>query len=278
MVIKMQENILICPKCGHRLDKIGNSFICENRHTYDIAASGYVNMNTKPVPSGDSADMVQARSRFLDSGYYSPFAEAIERTVKKYPCQTLVDAGCGEGYYSAMLAKNNAELGVFGFDLSKSAVNKAAKRVGKGCVNALFFVCGIFELPIADNSIDTVINLFAPCADKEFARILKPGGHLIMGVAGEDHLLGLKSALYESLYLNTPEKVSTPEGFSLVSKEKIKYSAKITGKETIADLFTMTPYYWKTSKRDAAKLDELDELETTLDFDIIVFERSASLI
>ncbi len=272
----MLENILICPKCRQALSKEGNSFICNSRHTYDIAASGYVNMNTKPTPSGDSVEMVKARSNFLDAGYYEPFLSAVKRTVLSFSPHTIVDAGCGEGYYSAAIANENKDLNVYGFDLSKSAINKAAKRVSNKNGNALFMVCGIFDLPLKDNSVDVVLSMFAPLAENEFARILKPGGRIIMCVAGKDHLLGLKNALYDDVYLNQPEKVSAPDGFSEVSREKVRYSVKIKGNKAILDLFTMTPYYWKTSESDAAKLESLDELETTLDFDIIVFERSDS--
>lgn len=266
------ENILICPKCKKALGTIGKSLVCENRHTYDISKSGYVNLNLKPVDSGDSLEMVRARSRFLDSGYYFNFAEAITSVIADVSHSVIVDAGCGEGYYSEIISRKFPESDIYGFDLSKSAVEKAAKRT-KG-LSDFFSVCSIFDLPLCPSSADVVINLFAPCADKEFARVLKPGGHLIMGVAGEDHLLGLKSAIYENVYLNTPEKVIAPEGFREKSRHKVKYNAHICGTDTVKDLFAMTPYYWKTSKSDADKLSNITELDTLLDFDIVVFERT----
>ena len=267
-------DILVCPKCGQAISKTAGSLVCKNKHTYDIASSGYVNFNTKSASSGDSPDMVRARSRFLDGGYYSDFLNALKTTITSLSPHTVVDAGCGEGYYSAAIA-DTLDVTLLGFDLSKSAVNKAAKRTSKHKENTLFAVCSIFDLPIKDNSIDIVMSLFAPLAGEEFTRIIKPGGHIVMGVAGKDHLLGLKKAIYDDVYKNSPEKVIAHNGFFEVSRKNIKYTAKIKGKEDIKALFAMTPYYWKTSESDAAKLDYIEELETLLDFDIIVFERRA---
>ncbi len=279
----MKEKILICPKCANALQMSNGCFMCSQRHTYDIASSGYVNLNTKLTVSGDSPEMVRARSRFLDAGYYDPFADALINQIRKTGAKIIIDAGCGEGYYSNMIADKIEDAIVFGFDLSKSAVNKAAKRAHaqakantkteQESERTSFFVCSIFDLPIKDESADAVINLFAPCASEEFYRVLKPGGHLFMGVAGKDHLLGLKDALYDEVYLNRPEKISAPEGFSKILRENIRYEVCVDSTQSICDLFSMTPYYWKTSEKDASKLCQLKCLCTVLDFDIIVFER-----
>ena len=255
------------------LKKEGGSLICKSRHTYDCAASGYVNLNTKLTLSGDSPEMVNARSRFLDLGYYDVFARALIRTLDDFKPQTVIDAGCGEGYYSNMIARKLAYTALYGFDLSKSAVNKASKRAKASGTDASFFVCGIFDLPIKDNSTDAVVSLFAPLAYEEFQRVLKPGGRLVIGAAGKEHLYGLKHALYSEVYENNPEKVVCPGGFREISRENVKYDVIITEKEAISDLFSMTPYYWKTSEAAASRLLTLDRLDTPLDFDIIVFER-----
>ena len=270
----MNDKILACPKCGQALERVNNSLICESRHTYDFSASGYVNFNLKQNVSGDSPDMVHARSRFLDSGYYEAFADEINRILTGLSVKTVVDAGCGEGYYSSLFAKLDKKRFVYGFDLSKTAVNKAAKRVLNKTENALFMVSSIFELPIKSRAVDSVVSIFAPVAWDEFARIIKPGGHLVVCAAGKDHLLGLKKALYEDVYLNTPEKFVPGEKFVEITRQNLKYTVKISDNQGICDLFAMTPYYWKTSKDDTAKLKELNELETELDFDIFVFERS----
>lgn len=255
------------------MSRVGGSLACENKHTFDFAKSGYVNLNVKGGGAGDSKEMVRARSSFLDGGYYLPFADKLVEIIKSMPHEVLLDAGCGEGYYSTRIAGESNST-VLGFDLSKAAIEKASKRSTAAGVDASFFVGGIFDLPVKDESIDAVLNLFAPCAHEEFARVLKPHGHLIMGIAGENHLLGLKNALYSEVYLNNPDKLFEIEGFTKIKTERVNFSAIIDGTEQIENLFSMTPYYWKTSKEDADKLRELDKLETELDFEIAVFEKN----
>lgn len=263
-----------CPVCRKGIVNNSRSLVCEAGHTFDVSSSGYVNLNTKACTSGDSKTMAQARSRFLDCGYYKRFSDAVTSCVKQWRHENILDAGCGEGYYSVNIAKELENTTVLGFDLSKPSVEKAAKRAKAQNVNAGFFVGGIFDLPIKNESIDVIINLFAPCADEEFYRILKTHGKLIMGVAGENHLLGLKNALYNSIYLNHPEKVIAPNGFIESERRKVTYETEILGTQSILDLFTMTPYYWKTSQNDAEKLKKLETLKTALDFEIITFEKT----
>ena len=265
--------ILRCPICKGRLSHVGGSLACETRHTFDIAKSGYVNLNVKGATAGDSKEMVRARSSFLDGGYYAAFADRLVDTVSSLEHGTLIDAGCGEGYYSVRVAKETGGR-LYGFDLSRAAIEKAAKRATAANADASFFVGGIFDLPVRDESVDIVLNLFAPCADEEFLRVLKPHGHLIMGIAGERHLLGLKSALYSEVYLNDPEKLGELKGFTRIKTDRVTYKVTIEGREQIENLFSMTPYYWKTSREDADKLRELEGLETELDFEIAVFEKN----
>lgn len=69
---------LRCPLCGEPLAVVGNSLVCAGarRHTYDMARTGYVNLNTHLPKSGDTAEMAAARQAFLRRGYYAPLAAA----------------------------------------------------------------------------------------------------------------------------------------------------------------------------------------------------------
>lgn len=269
----MKLDDIRCPICQGDVSRVGGSLTCGSKHTFDIAKSGYVNLNVKGATAGDSKEMVRARSDFLDGGYYSRFAEKLVEVLGEMPHKTVIDAGCGEGYYSVKAAKE-AGCALYGFDLSKAAVEKAAKRAAAADADASFFVGGIFDLPVKNENIDVVLNLFAPCASEEFLRVLKPHGRLIMGIAGENHLLGLKSALYSEVYLNNPEKLADIDGFTRIKTDRVSYKVVIEGRKQIENLFSMTPYYWKTSREDADKLRELERLETELDFEIAVFEKN----
>ncbi len=262
------SDILSCPFCASPLWREGGSLYCAaHRHCFDIAKSGYVTLTRAAGTSGDDREMVRARTAFLDKGYYHPFAEAIAETAAD--AKVVIDAGCGEGYYSNVIASRGAE--VYGFDLSKYAVDKAAKRAKAAGNGAFFGAASVFELPIADNCADAVVSLFAPIAEEEFARVLKSGGLLIVGAAGRRHLLELKRAIYDDIYENEGRR-DLPAGFAEVSHKNLTYTFDCDGAD-LRSLFLMTPYAFKTSKSDAAKLDLYPHLEITADFDIFVYNK-----
>lgn len=261
-------NILRCPFCGSPFEREENSFYCEaHRHCFDIAKSGYVTLTRAPGTAGDDREMVRARTAFLDKGYYRPFAEAITDALGD--AKVVIDAGCGEGYYSDAAAERGAL--VYGFDLSKYACDKAAKRAKAAGHDSFFGVSSIFELPIADKSADAVISLFAPIAEAEFARVLKDDGLLIVGAAGTRHLYELKRAIYQNAYENEGRR-DLPAGFEEIYRRKVSYTFDCCG-DDLKPLFMMTPYAFKTSREDAAKLDSLAHLEITADFDIFVYKK-----
>lgn len=261
-----------CPVCGKELFLQNKSFVCERRHTFDVAKEGYVNFALGKSDSGDSADMCACRRRFLSNGYYDRFAELICDTVGKYSePKVLLDSGCGEGHYLRALRERFCEAELFGIDLAKEAVKLAAKSEKQivGTKN-LYSVCGIFSLPFFDSVFDGVVSVFAPVGDAENLRVLKNGGLMFVAGPGKNHLSGLKSAVYETPYENE-EKHREYDGFLFVGKEVCEYSITVQ-KDDILDLFTMTPYYWKTSKSDFEKLSKLEKLETEVSFEISVYK------
>ncbi len=261
-------NVLICPFCSTPLRREGASLYCnaERPHCFDIAKSGYVTLTRAAGTSGDDREMVRARTAFLDSGHYLPFAEAVCEELAG--CDTVIDAGCGEGYYSNIMAQKGHS--VYGFDLSKHACDKAAKRAKVLGNRAFFGVSSVVNLPVADGSADAVVSLFAPIAEKEFLRVLKPGGFLIIGGAGQKHLLELKRAVYSTAYENEGRR-DLPTEFIFSHKKNVSYTFTC---EDLKSLFMMTPYAFKTSPADAAKLDVLERLDITADFDIFVYKKT----
>lgn len=270
---------LRCPVCksGMTVEQKGSTvLLCggTKRHLYDFSASGYVNL-APPSQSngGDSKSAVRARTAFLDTGHYFPIAEKICDIVKRYCNEqaNVIDAGCGEGYYSEKLLQDG--FGVLGFDLSKYAVEAAAKRAKRtDAENSFFGVASVFSLPVADNYADALVNVFAPCVEEEYSRVLKNDGILLVVHAGRDHLLGLKSAIYENANINE-QRADMPTCMEQVESEELKYKITVCGNENIKNLFAMTPYYWRTSKNDVEKLDAIDELETEIDIIFSVYRK-----
>ncbi len=265
--------MLCCPVCAASMqaDELGKSCRCtgERTHSYDFARSGYLNLTRPSDGEGDLREAINARRLFLGAGYYEPLSNAINAILQKLNAKTVLDAGCGEGYYTNRMAQDRTVLGV---DLSRSGIDSAAKQAKQSGTNAAFAVGSIFSLPIMDAACDVVTNLFAPCCESEFSRVLREDGYLILVGAGERHLMGLKQVLYENPYLN-PGRADLPTQMKEIDRQRLNYTVTVEGSEAIEALFSMTPYYWRTSEADRAKLKNIQTLTTELDFDIFTYQK-----
>ncbi len=261
-----------CPVCGSELKGQKEAYICENRHSFDKSAAGYVNLlhtgGRKGKIHGDSPEMIAARRRFLSSGYYSCLQEALYTEVTSVADDTSVflDAGCGEGYYTNCFDKCFSN-GI-GVDISKDAVRRGAK----GAENIKYCVASVFELPVFDSSVDVLTSVFAPYSAEEFARVVKPGGYVFAVVPGKEHLWGMKKELYENPYYNDERGYDLP-GFEAASKVRIEKNIVVEN-EHIFDLFKMTPYFWKTDRKRADALSAMPRLETKISFVIYSYRRN----
>ncbi len=267
------NDILICPHCRASLEREGNSLICRGtrRHAFDIAKEGYVNLAPpRAAGGGDDSSLIAARTSFLTSGHYAAFADRIGALLSLHLKGPFVaDAGCGEGYYGNLLAEKG--FSVLGFDLSKRGIRHGAKIASRHAANAFFGVAGLYTLPLADASVDGVISLFAPIAEEEFLRVLKPGGILLAAGAGADHLLELKSLLYDTPRENQP-RADLPQRMRMIAFETLKYDMELDH-AAMQSLFAMTPYFYRTSKESHARLVETEHLTCRAAFDIHVFEK-----
>lgn len=270
----------ICPVCGAALHKDGKSYRCENRHCFDCAKSGYVNL-LPPSPAGkrhgDDRRMVQARTQFLSRGYYEPLMQAVaalcaELTADK-PAPTLVDAGCGEGAYTKRvydaLSACGKSPGIAGIDISTDALRHAARLLPE----ADFCAASTAHMPLADASADLILNIFSPFMAAEFRRVLRRGGYLVRVIPMARHLWELKAAVYDTPYENPPTELHA-EGFTVVRRLEVKKTLLLETQDDVQALFQMTPYYYKTGEKDQKKLDGAERLSVTAEFEIVVYQAS----
>lgn len=255
---------LICPVCKTKLTQIDRSFSCVNHHHFDIAKSGYLNLfltNNNKI-HGDNKEMIQARTSFLNMDYYLPLKERIVNEIKKIKPQSLVDLACGEGYYT----KDLPAINKVGIDLSKDAIQYASKHDS----STQYIVSSIFDCPILEHSIDCMTTIFAPIAIEEIQRCLKKEGHFFCVFPAEDHLYQLKEKLYDTPYKN--EKPQRLEQLSLVEEIRITSTIHLKDTKNIQSLFMMTPYYFKTSQTDKEKINNLHQLDVTIDFYLMHYQ------
>ncbi len=260
--------MLICPVCGNKLIFLDRSARCEKGHSFDIAREGYVNLlrsNKNGDKTGDDKYAARSRREFLNKGYYAPLRDAL-CSIFADRQGTLLDICCGEGYYTAALAEN-PKLEVYGFDIAREMVRLAARR-NRGS----WFVANMAAIPVPDSALDYATHLFAPFNEKEFSRVLKPGGSLYTVIPGKDHLFGLKQALYDTPYYND-EKLPKTETLRLVSTQKVRANITLATQEDIESVFHMTPYYFRTSQADKEKLKAYQSLTTPIEFVIAHYQK-----
>lgn len=265
-----------CPVCGEILLTKEKSLVCKKGHSFDYARSGYVNLlpvsRKKTKAPGDNTLMVNARRSFLSHGYYKPMSDKLCEVIDSFMPYNgvLFDAGCGEGYYTKNVKESLCSSGknpaIYGIDISKCAVDSAAKK----CKGAEFAVGSVFHLPVINNSCDVLMSLFAPYCGDEFSRVLKPEGKMILVIPGKKHLWGLKKAVYDTPYENEVQDYALA-GFEFLGAERINYEIFLESAEDIQNLFTMTPYYYKTGRQEHIRLEALEELQTEVSFEILQY-------
>ena len=268
--------LFLCPKCKKELNIEKGFCRCDSGHSYDRAKEGYYNflLGRSGGVHGDNIKMVEARRDFLNRGYYAPLAKRLAELTLQYTEKggRVLDSGCGEGYYTDIVEKSlferDGESFVFGFDISKDAVKRAA-RVNSRTALA---VASSYDMPIGDGSVDTVYNVFSPLALSETGRILKGGGKFIMVIPDEEHLFELKAAVYDTPYKNKVENTEIP-GFKLLLRENLRYEMELDSREAVSSLFMMTPYAYRTSPENIARIEKLDSLSCRAEFILLAYEK-----
>jgi 23S rRNA (guanine745-N1)-methyltransferase len=252
-----------------------------------VAKEGYVNLllvqHKNSKQPGDNKEMVNGRRAFLEQRFYQPLADSISKifnqhltTLTTIEDQTEVnffDAGCGEGYYmnqvSQLCIKTDLKIKFSGLDISKFAVQKAAKKYP----NNHFSVASTFQLPLVSNSQDAVLQIFAPSSEIEIHRVLKPSGIWITVNPAANHLYEFKQALYDKPAEHKAGQV-TPEGFTLAQQLNLGFVIHLTDPQQRENLLMMTPYYGSATAQKKQKLvDDLQQFTT--DFDICVYTKSS---
>ncbi len=266
--------LLLCPLCGSVLSESEHSCRCENGHCFDIARQGYIHLlpvqQKRSLHPGDTREQVLSRRAFLEAGFYRPIAEALCAAAEKYGCQgPILDVGCGEGWYSAILAESMAAP-LIGIDISKEAVRCAAAKYK----NARWICGSAARLPVADGSAGLLTSLFAVTIPEEFARVLKPQGYFFQILAEEDHLLGLKSIIYPELKHKEKNTAPQVEGFECAERVPIRFTFTVEGAQ-VRNLLSMTPHVYRISREGAEKLAATEKLTDTASCVLNIYRKKA---
>lgn len=276
--------VLVCPVCGDVLQLGGpqmRSLVCSVGHSFDLAKQGYVNLyRGKPI-NEYTKESFQERQVILQRGMYAHLLEEIcsflrktlESGMDSVEKKVLVDAGCGEGYYTREIAQQFDHLQLYGTDLSRDSIQLAAgtaNGMGAGPAEIKWFVSDISKLPVADGSVDYVLDIFTSANYQEFQRVLGEEGYLIKIIPGEGHVKELREAakdqLYHKEYKERKGAAVFAEQFELVEQKIVSRTFSVSPEER--DIFIrMTPLLFAVDK---SKIDWSTVTEITVEGELLI--------
>ena len=259
-----------CPICRENLTLVESSLKCNNRHSFDLAKFGYVNLAPQIKQSANyDKENFQNRQQILEAGFYQAILEAIsDLLASSKNAKTILDIGCGEGFYSRKLQKRHPDKTFYAFDISKDSVQIAAKSEPNWTVN--WFVGDLARLPIKDASMDILLDIFSPANYGEFRRVLSKDGILIKVIPTKNHLKEIRQKVQDQLtnkdYSNQDIKEHFQERFTILSSQTASLTKTITANQLQA-LLSMTPLLFHI---DQTKIDWSQLTEITIEAEILV--------
>lgn len=259
---------LKCPLCQELLLQDKQEAYCKNNHHFDRSKVGYFNLHiSNKNNQGDNKAMIQSRDRFLNLGYYQFLVERCLQLLEPYNVSSLIDVGCGQGYYTQAISEGLSIEKTLGIDLSKEAIIKASKKSKK----IQYVIASIAKCPVVDNEYEVLLNGFAPKFIDECLRLVKPNGYLLFIDVGTTHLMEMKQVLYSEVHPNQLEPI---EHEKLVKIEEKQVQSKATViQDDLKDLLAMTPYQYKTKQGSIEKLLQLQKLDITFEFVLRLYQK-----
>jgi 23S rRNA (guanine745-N1)-methyltransferase len=262
--------LLRCPICHSAFQENIQGLVCINRHQFDRSKEGYFNLlpvqHKNSLTPGDAKEQLKARREFLQAGLFDPLKSKLLSLVDP-PTKTLLDLGCGEGYFTRGLATDLPATDIYAVDIAKAGIAMAAKSA-KQLPNITNVVASNFDLPLQDQSMDVILRVLAPSKDSELQRVLKPDGKLLLVIPGEQHLIELRKKIYPEIRPLHP--LPEIDGFVLKEQSRIKFSLELNNSEHLQALLDMTPFAWKINQ-DKKDLILADRLNDSADFLIGVY-------
>ncbi len=259
-----------CPICQENLTLLETNFKCCNRHSFDLAKFGYVNLAPQIKQSANyDKENFQNRQQILEAGFYQAILDAVsDLLASSKTTTTILDIGCGEGFYSRKLQESHSEKTFYAFDISKDSVQIAAKSEPNWAVN--WFVGDLARLPIKDANMDILLDIFSPANYGEFRRVLSKDGILIKVIPTENHLKEIRQRVQDQLtnkeYSNQDIKEHFQEHFTILSSQSASLTKTITA-EQLQALLSMTPLLFHI---DQSKIDWSQLTEITIEAEILV--------
>lgn len=248
---KYADTALVCPLCGGAVALREASLVCPKGHCFDISARGYVNFSGNPA-TRYGRELFLHRRRVFEAGLYDGAAEWLRANARG----TALDAGCGEGFFTRLLGGD-----VYGLDLSREAIALAS-----GSDQIRWLVADLAKIPLADGSVDTIVNVLSPASYSEFGRVLREGGRVLKIVPGRRYLAELRALAGMPEYGDGLPEARMAEFTDVESCESLCKTRALTP-ELASDVIAMSPL---TFGAELSRLDPARLTEITVDLRMII--------
>ncbi|WP_051217395.1 putative RNA methyltransferase [Paenibacillus assamensis] len=294
--------IFACPICSQSMEVQARSLVCGNRHSFDIAKHGYVNMLSRTHTTKYDKQLFTARSAISADGFFAPMIEAVYAAIARAVGPTvnglkILDAGCGEGSLLSDIQRNLMEhshgkhLGV-GIDIAKEGISLASRKGARDSVasralkgyrdhedlDTIWCVADLANCPFADQSFDVILNVLSPANYTEFQRLLVKDGCIVKVVPNRAYLQQLRGLLYNQVdskvYSNEQTLALFRRHFELLDVQYIQYEYALN-RHQLRQLIEMTPLAWGVPKEKIQEVIQCDSMQITFDYCILIGKKNS---
>lgn len=261
-------NLLQCPICQSKMDIQNNSFVCNQKHLFDISKKGIVLLHRKYQKKLDeiyTKDLFLNRREFILNGFYTEVYNYINSVILEGTNKSfnILDLGSGECSHLKLI-KCDKSYTAFGIDLAYDAISLATDYLYD---NIIPICCDLYNLPFRKNTFDVILNFLSPINSIEVNRVLNPNGIIIKVIPTSNYLKELREQLNLCEYEKEDDVLANLYNqFSIVSVKRVE-TQKTLDDLTRRQLFHMTPM---TNHFEYLKCD-IDKI--TISLDIVVMRK-----
>ncbi|WP_206912337.1 23S rRNA (guanine745-N1)-methyltransferase [Enterococcus sp. DIV0840] len=265
--LETHQEQFLCPVCKKAIQLKGFSLICAQNHQFDLSKKGTIYFLSHSIQTEYNKKMLVHRGKMIQSGMYQPLLERIINTMNL--TGNTLDVGCGEGSFLSELSNLGLAGSKFGFDISKDGIYLASNQP----IEAFWCVADLTNLPFADESMDTVLNIFSPSHYHEFKRVLKKDGSVIKVIPETDYLKELRAAFYpgdeiKQTYSNEKVLAKFSKEMDILVDERVTFTFAIP-KENQLDLLEMSPLEWGVAEEVKEEIQKNPLTEITIDVRVL---------
>lgn len=266
VTIKEKFPHLLCPVCGKQLGVEELTLVCENNHQFDIARNGSLHLLMKNIKTKYTKDLFEARHDLMyEAAFFKPAIDQVITYLKMKKPGVILDAGCGEGTHLAQIVESLDGFTGVGVDLAKDGIQTAARFYER----VLWVTADLANAPVANGSVDYLLNILSPANYREFTRLLKEDGEVIKIVPRSGYLQELRHHYFGSGYEKDDTVSAFYEQFDVTEKVTVTVVQSL-GQQAIEALVDMTPLSWHADPEKVASFKALTHTDMTLDVDILI--------